>query len=159
MGRIIYEASKPVVRQCDRLIAAKHGQGQECLYQQTFADSRMCPARLLHYFAGRAESWCGWHNDNSVITGLVPGMWMNEATGEELESVPSSSCGLQVQGRDGTVQRVALPCDCMALQVGEAAQILSGGILRATPHYVAGLTSKPDEVPICRESFAVFMQS
>jgi len=157
MGNIIYEATKPVVQQCDRLVSSRCEGNAEVLYEKTFTGSRMVLGRLLHYYAGQADSWCGWHNDNSVITGLVPGMWLNEETGEETD-VASSSSGLRVCGRDGAVVQVRLPGDCLGLQIGEAAQILSGGVLRATPHFVQGHISRPGEVMVSRESFALFME-
>ena len=43
----------------------------------------------------------------------------------------------------------------LCLQIGETAQIQSGGLLRATPHAVRSIRSN---LPISRESFAVFME-
>ncbi|CAJ1356301.1 unnamed protein product [Effrenium voratum] len=104
------------------------------------------------------SNWCGWHNDNSVITGLVPALWLYEDTGEEAPaSAVSGSGGLYIQGRDRSVIRVSLPPDCLGFQIGEASQILSGGVLVATPHQVRPLAGK-QERPICRETFALFIE-
>jgi len=167
VGRIIYEAAKPVVKQCDAFVESRLGPGSGVLYDKTFEKSRLHLGRLLHYYAnpgdcgeGGEGTWCGWHNDNSTITGLVPAMWIDESSGEELPSFVTETAGLHVKGRDGQVQRVRLPGDCLGLQIGEAAQILSGGLLRATPHQVRGYVPKPDELvqAISRESFALFME-
>lgn len=57
--------------------------------------------------------------DNSVITGLVPAMWLYEDTGEEVPALSvSSSGGLHVRGRDRSILRVALPSDCLGFQIG-----------------------------------------
>jgi isopenicillin N synthase-like dioxygenase len=50
--------------------------------------------------------------------------------------------------------KVTIPEDCLAFQIGETAQIHSGGILQATPHAVRA-SSTPG---ISRETFAVFME-
>ena len=63
--------------------------------------------------------------------------------------------GLVAYSRDGVKTRVpAPPPDSVLFQIGEAAQILSGGALIATPHAVA----VGDMVGISRESFALFIE-
>lgn len=50
--------------------------------------------------------------------------------------------------------RIVLPPDMLAFQIGETAQILSGGVLQATPHSV-----QASPVPgISRSQLAVFME-
>eukprot|EP00931_Biecheleriopsis_adriatica_P050262 TRINITY_DN29091_c0_g1_i1.p1 TRINITY_DN29091_c0_g1~~TRINITY_DN29091_c0_g1_i1.p1 ORF type:complete len:385 (-),score=74.12 TRINITY_DN29091_c0_g1_i1:58-1191(-) len=163
VGQLVYETAKPLVKQCDLLVAARHtGHGQR-LSESAFT-SRMCVGRLLHYFspspgASPDDAWCGWHNDNSIITGLVPAMWMFEETGEEASgSQVSGSGGLHVRARDRSVLRVSVPTDCVAFQIGEAAQILSGGVLVATPHQVRAHQRREGEPAICRDTFALFIE-
>jgi len=86
----------------------------------------------------------------------MPAMWFNDETGEEVPA--SKSGGLFVKGRDGETHRVSIPLDCLAFQIGEAAQILSGGILKATPHHVRGHQAMPGEPPVSRETFALFIE-
>jgi hypothetical protein len=63
--------------------------------------------------------------------------------------------GLYIQARNGQCVRIHIPVDCCAFQIGETAQILSGGLLRATPHAVF----PPDAHPfVSRESFALFLE-
>lgn len=159
MGKLIYDVARPVVVQCEALVSATHNVDSVRLVQQSFDDSRMCLGRLLHYYANNGSgSWCGWHNDNSVITGLVPAMFMNDSTGEELPDFCSETAGLFVKSRNGSIMRVRLPADCLGLQIGEAAQIISGGVLQATPHCVYGHEPRPDEAPVSRETFAMFIE-
>jgi len=117
-------------------------------------------ARLLHYYAvseaEAVEEWCGWHNDNSTITGLVPAMWLDEETGSPV-SAPSGA-GLYVEGRDGDQVQVKAPKDCLGFQIGEAAQILSGGAVHATPHMVRGHATPVGAPKVCRETFACFIE-
>lgn len=40
--------------------------------------------------------------------------------------------------RDGEEIKVSIPSDCLGIQVGECLQIVSGGLLVATPHCVRG---------------------
>ena len=64
--------------------------------------------------------------------------------------------GLYARNRQSELIKVSIPEDCLAFQIGETAQILSGGVLQATPHAVraaSGSTSR-----ISRETFAVFME-
>ena len=65
-----------------------------------------------------------------------------------------ASAGLYIRGRRGELVKAAFPADQIAFQIGETAQIHSGGLLQATPHAVKG-TSDPS---ICRDTFAVFME-
>lgn len=163
MGRLMYEVAKPLVQQCDRLVKSRHPSYDNALFEAAFTRSRMVCGRLLHYYAAKeAEedpdaSWCGWHNDNSVITALVPAIWLDEETGEEVQPA-SSSGGLFIKSRSGEIVRVSIPSDCLAFQIGEAAQIIGGGVLVATPHQVRSPVAKAGDRPLCRETYALFIE-
>lgn len=75
---------------------------------------------------------------------------------EELETLPESAsdCGLYIKDKSGEYCKISIPRDCLAFQIGEAAQVASMGLLVATPHLVRGLCSES----IARNTFAVFMQ-
>jgi len=103
--------------------------------------------------------WQHWHFDYGLFTCL---------TGPDVGSVDGSgqSGGGFVCGTGGGLVvlsgapqprplRVSIPADCVAVQVGEAAQILSGGRLTATAHCVlrAGLPPRAS-----RETFVLFQQ-
>ena len=139
------------------------------------------------------ENWCGWHNDHGSLTGLVPGMFIDQegrnvrehiasmmSTGNITEEAQDFAlcvadhlkrAGLYIASRKGEVIKVDLgdkPQNSMLFQIGETAQIHSGGILQATPHSVRGIkldASNPLKkeiaqylLGISRESFAVFME-
>lgn len=67
---------------------------------------------------------------------------------------PDPASGLFIRSRQGELVKVDMPSDHLAFQIGETAQIHSGGVLQATPHAVKG-SSFPG---VSRETFAVFME-
>jgi isopenicillin N synthase-like dioxygenase len=89
-------------------------------------------------------------------------MFIDESTPEFLEvdrtkpQVQSalSSAGLYIKSRGDKFIRAGIPPDCLAFQIGEAAQIASRGKLVATPHLVRGAAYPY----LARNTFAVFMQ-
>merc|ERR1712054_499393 len=161
LSKLVFEVAKPIVRQVDRLVTnGQNASDSSCLFDRTFLESKLHVARLLHYYGTSEDDdlgeWCGWHNDNSTITGLVPGLWLDEETGC---SVPApEGAGLFVEGRNGEQVEVKTAKGCLAFQVGEAAQILSGGIVHATPHMVKCHKAVAGGPKLCRESFALFIQ-
>jgi isopenicillin N synthase-like dioxygenase len=121
----------------------------------------MCKARLLHYFplapgtkqegGITSSSWCGWHNDHGSLTGLTPAMYL-DAEGREVTH-PADSSGLYVYSRRGEMIKVNIPAGHLAFQIGETAQVHSGGVLQATPHAVMAtrcvLHLAPPASPTC----------
>jgi len=133
------------------------------------AKSLTTKARLLHYFppsdgAISAEdepidSWCGFHLDHSMLTGLCPAMFLKPTKSGEPEIVkaPSQTSGLYIRTRGRQLVKVSIQSDCLAFQTGEALEIATNGRLLATPHCVrVGGFSGADK--ISRESFALFMR-
>ena len=91
------------------------------------------------------DSWCGLHLDHSLLTGLTCAMFMDENSGIGSPLDPNDSiflnhslkdAGLYVKDRYGKMVKVNIPTDCLAFQLGEAAQVASRGKLMATPHLV-----------------------
>ena len=71
-----------------------------------------------------------------------------------LPASPDAAAGLYVRGRKGQLVKVGMPSDHLGFQIGETAQVHSGGFLQATPHAVRGCL-----VPgVSRATFAVFME-
>ena len=123
--------------------------------------SRNAKARLLHYFPpisissssdSSNDTWCGWHFDHGSLTGLASAMYFDQF-GNEVPC-PDEKAGLYVRIRNGDTVKVKIPADGCAFQIGETAQIHSGGVLQATAHMV-----KAADVPgISRSNLAVFME-
>ncbi|MCO5548778.1 hypothetical protein L7F22_002240 [Adiantum nelumboides] len=123
------------------------------------------------------DLWQQWHFDYGILTVLTVPMfpsildidWSYEGA-QLLSPDARSSCaannvdfdtrsrhiGLKVLNTgDGFVEFVSVPPDCLIIQVGEVAQILTGGKLQATAHCVCRPPERPD---ISRETFVVFLQ-
>lgn len=127
---------------------------EECMLFNLLKDTEKVKARLLYYFpvdkkeetknpnASKEEiakdSWIGWHNDSGFLTALAGEIYINDATGEILSKSPDPKSGLYILNRSGEEIHIQIPYDCMAVQLGECAQIITGGGLVATPHCVRG---------------------
>ncbi|MCO5577190.1 hypothetical protein L7F22_031014 [Adiantum nelumboides] len=120
--------------------------------------------RLLHYFPSltsndteRLESissWCGWHTDHGSLTGLTCAMYMRN--GIEI-GCPDKNAGLYVRTLNGEIKKAIFSENQIAYQMGEATEILSKGLLRATPHCVRA-SAGANAVGVTRNTFALFMQ-
>ncbi|KAL4463191.1 hypothetical protein ABPG74_007192 [Tetrahymena malaccensis] len=116
--------------------------------------------RFLHYFSSDEQKlieddWCGWHNDFSVLTGLAASMYTNKS-GEVIEDFYDPEGGLFVKSRNSEKVRVKIPSDCLAFQSGEVAQIVSGGLIVATPHCIVR-GPKSIGTGIARNNFVNFL--
>ena len=69
---------------------------------------------------------------------------------------PDPCAGLYICDRSGEVVQAAIPPGHIAYQLGQVLSIQSGGLLRATPHYVRAAAAGPPDVS--RNTFAVFLQ-
>lgn len=130
---------------------------------EMISTSQTTKARLLHYFPPSegntlpsenepVDSWCGFHLDHSLLTGLCSAMFLRN-DGSSVSS-PSPSSGLYIRTRGGDLTKVSIPADSLAFQTGEALELVTAGKLQATPHCVRlGGTDG-----ISRETFALFMQ-
>eukprot|EP01032_Pedospumella_encystans_P027302 gene27302-30860_t len=165
LGQIIVGVGKLVAQQCDRYVRSKCETYPERLLEKTIDTSLCCKARLLHYFpiATSEEpesadkeydfsSWCGWHNDHGSLTGLTCALYLDADGNQVVNTDPTA--GLYVRNRNSQLIHATIPVDSIAFQIGETAQVHSGGLLQATPHAVRG--SKM--VNVSRETFAVFME-
>ena len=164
LGRVLYDLAAHVLTNADAAVEAANPHAPRgALLNATHGRSRLHVGRLLHYYApddnaepaepSDAASWCGWHNDNSVITVLPPAMWLVEASGEAVARDACPTGGLMVRTRQGHTVDVVVPPGAVLFQLGEAAQILTGGALMATPHAV-----RRGAPGLSREAFALFVQ-
>mmetsp|Transcript_26205 Transcript_26205/g.32300 ORF Transcript_26205/g.32300 Transcript_26205/m.32300 type:complete len:435 (-) Transcript_26205:123-1427(-) len=83
------------------------------------------------------DSWIGWHNDSGFLTALAGDMYVDHETGDTIPKDDiDPKAGLYIMDRTGKVTQVNIPDDCMAVQIGECFQIVTGGNVVATPHCV-----------------------
>uniref|UniRef100_A0ACD5TYJ1 Uncharacterized protein n=3 Tax=Avena sativa TaxID=4498 RepID=A0ACD5TYJ1_AVESA len=101
--------------------------------------------------------WQEWHYDYGVLTVLTAPLFLRSAIGQECPeecSLPDGNTHLQLFN-NRRIFSVRCSPESFIVQVGEAADILSGGKLRSTLHAV----SRPLGLPnISRETFVVFLQ-
>ncbi|KAL2915888.1 hypothetical protein HK105_204589 [Polyrhizophydium stewartii] len=174
LGQLIVDVGKLVAAHCDKYLVANFPDIPANFMERAIAESDTIKARLLHYFpiskedatpkpdGSNMDSWCGLHVDHSMLTGLTSAMYVDESNGEIKDADKSNPdvaaalepAGLYIQSRGSEFVQVKIPADCLAFQIGEAAQVGSRGLLVATPHLVRG-AAYPN---LARNTFAVFMQ-
>jgi len=108
------------------------------------------------------DSWIGWHNDSGFFTALAGDMFLDHETGIPLpKNDIDPNAGLYIMDRGGGKIKVDIPDDCMAVQMGECLQIITGGKVIATPHCVrsANPSSMGKERKVARISFPCFIDT
>ena len=139
---------------------------------KTISQSKCAKGRLLYYFPiekdatddddnsnnnsnnnSSEDNWCGWHLDHGSLTGLTSAQFMDGTSGQPIQ-MTDPNAGLFIRNRHGDLVKAVWSPDQIAFQIGESAQIHSGGKLVATPHCVRG-TTQPN---VGRATLAVFMQ-
>jgi isopenicillin N synthase-like dioxygenase len=70
---------------------------------------------------------------------------------------PDAAAGLYIRARDGAIIRASFKPEQLAFQMGQATQIQSGGLLRATPHCVRAAAGAA-AAGVARNAYAVFLQ-
>jgi isopenicillin N synthase-like dioxygenase len=143
----------------DKFIKAFHPSYEEGTISSIIKNHKSHVGRLLHYFpqSGSNKAWCGWHNDHCALTALTSSMYLNQTTGEIVSANETTELkvGLFIKNRQGEPCKIRAGADELCFQIGETAQILSGGVLKATPHVVFNDGSLEN---ISRNTFAVFME-
>jgi len=169
LGQLIYQIGCELAVACQPF-ASPHLE-DESLLLQNLISPQTTKARLLHYFPPSkvemyprddepVDSWCGFHLDHSLLTGLCSAMYLQTTNEGNTEVVPSPSpeAGLYIRTRGGELSKATIPTDCLAFQTGEALELATGGKLRATPHCVRVGSETKDVLNVSRETFALFMQ-
>lgn len=165
IGRYINQVGIQVARYCDLYLERNIGERFNLpSLKNLLKESRAAKGRLLHYFPNVTncspfqkdnDLWCAYHNDHGLLTGLVSASYYEHDKLVPMEQCPDNKAGLYVLRRESDkADKASFPPHCLAFQIGETAQILSGGLLRATPHAV--MMAK-DVSSLSRVSFALFM--
>lgn len=169
LGAKVVDVGKSVGALCDAFVRRQTKDDSVVGIFDTINRSKVTKARLLHYFSrNEAEleacteesesafsNWCGWHNDHGSLTGLVPAIYFDDKKDVRLDASPDPTAGLYLRSRKGQLVKAVMPKGTSLLyQIGETAQIHTGGILQATPHAVRGA----NQPHISRTTFAVFME-
>ncbi|PBL00949.1 Clavaminate synthase-like protein [Armillaria gallica] len=172
LGRFVLDVGCALAAACQPFALSRFSDTSLSL-PKLISTSQTTKARLLHYFPPSqnnplpaedepVDSWCGFHLDHSLLTGLTSAMYLSEGDGDFSEPTvvqsPSESSGLYIRTRGGELTKVSIPEGSLAFQTGEALEIATGGKLRATPHCVRVGSGVADSSKISRETFALFMQ-
>jgi len=67
------------------------------------------------------DSWCGFHKDHSILTGLCSAMYLDHSSDVNSPKVLQAqdpTSGLYIRTRGGDLRKVAIPTDCLAFQTG-----------------------------------------
>lgn len=151
MGLVLKDATVELAKHIDHLASIRCPDYPTQFLYQKMKNTDKVKARLLYYFplllrqetqedataAPLEDSWIGWHNDSGFLTALGGDLYVNHQTGEIVDC-PDPAAGLYVSDRNQQARKIDLPADCMAVQIGECTQIVTGGAVRATPHCVRG---------------------
>jgi isopenicillin N synthase-like dioxygenase len=168
LGKTVHAVTGLLAKQVDALAVKKlpNYPREECgLLGETMGTTIKCKGRLLYYFpvgkrasgkeaADRHDGWIGWHNDSGFLTALTPDMYL-DMNGNEIQC-PDPGAGLWVVNRDGGTTKVEVPKDCLAIQCGECLQVITGGLLTATPHCVRPARA---DYPVARTSCPFFIDT
>ncbi|KAE8443167.1 hypothetical protein EG329_002265 [Mollisiaceae sp. DMI_Dod_QoI] len=183
---MIVDIAQLVARACDRF-AMEFVQGYEQGgLERVVKESMTNRARLLHYFpppeslsgtSGNDEepddSWCALHVDDGCLTGLTSALFINESISlppltttstpstnhiPAFKESPDPLAGLYIRSRTSDVVKVNIPLDCLAFQTGSALELMTGGVLKAVPHFVRGPSVNRKTGKVARNTLAVFTQ-
>ncbi|EPQ61095.1 Clavaminate synthase-like protein [Gloeophyllum trabeum ATCC 11539] len=167
LGKFVFTVGCQLATACQPFASA-HLTDSSLSLSHLISTSQTTKARLLHYFPPPpdapppaadepVDSWCGFHVDHSLLTGLCSAMFIHAppSSAPKVVPPPSPTSGLYIRTRGQTLTKVSIPADALAFQTGEALELATAGRLRATPHCVRVGSGGAH---VSRETLAVFMQ-
>lgn len=166
IGRYVNQIALHLARHCDAYVARVLPPGVTCTsLHASLSTSNAAKGRLLNYYPPAAAptssttdddlTWCGYHNDHGTLTGLLSGQFYTTPDLNTLPTSPDPASGLYISRDHHPPEHVTIPADNVAFQLGESAQIATGGILRATPHAVV---MPRQHTNVARVTLALFLQ-
>lgn len=126
----------------------KHHESQEELL--TYFPFNSIPEERREYYR-KSLPWIGWHRDYSCFTCLSRAQYF-DTEGNKIQGIP---VGLIVKNRHGQEFKVDFEEGEIAMQIGDVAYVLIGGLINSTPHKVEILGNVPDNV--LRATFVQFL--
>lgn len=164
LGSLMKDVVAALTKHVDAYASTQVKNYDKALLHNAMAETEKAKGRLLYYFptlSSRDDSWIGWHADSGFLTALAGDMYVDHATGHEIPN-PDPNAGLYVATANGDddyqIHKVDIPVDCLAVQVGECVQLVTGGALVATPHCVRG-ASGGLETNVSRISLPCFIDT
>eukprot|EP01134_Creolimax_fragrantissima_P006486 CFRG6486T1 len=160
LGRTMYDTVVLLAHQIDLLCEKDLPGYKKGTLHDLIASTYKVKGRLLYYFPveqGAEDNWIGWHNDSGFLTALTSALFFNDTTGEVISN-PDPNGGLYIVNRAGGTVRARIPPENLGVQCGECLQILTGGLLVATPHSVRS-SEAPKGMKVGRGTFPVFVDT
>ena len=165
LGQIMFDAVVLLCKQIDRYVAKNIPSYSSNFLFDHISKTRKIKGRGLYYFPLNEKNgenavddrWIGWHNDSGFLTALARDMFFDDASGKRIPN-PDPKGGLWIIDRQSGAVKVDFPENEMAVQCGECLQIITGGLVVATPHCVAP-SFPTDGTKIGRGSFPVFIDT
>ena len=161
VAREVYKTGLVLSRHIDNYIKSIYPSYEEKKAFNHISTSNFNLGRMLYYYpstktkAGKEENWCGPHNDHGSLTGLLKAGYYEDASGKPVDETFKKT-GLYIQNRKGEFIKGNYGSSDIAYQIGETLQVISGGLLHATPHLVKKFDDIPDKIG--RVTMAFFMQ-
>jgi hypothetical protein len=133
-----------VAAACDAWLAPLAPGSSATPLSTALLEAREAKARLIYYSArdGNGQQlqqqqppWQEWHKDYGLFTAVSSPRYWSGAGQVCLQPPPGAGLHVLAAG-SGELRPAPLPAGCLGVQLGEAAQILSGGALAAAPHCV-----------------------
>ena len=172
LGKIMHEAVIHLAKHIDKMAETKVKGYEKDLLCSAMKNTEKAKGRLLYYYplekkekedgddGIKDDSWIGWHNDSGFLTSLAGDLYIDDVTGQPLPaSEVDPEAGLYVTDRCGKSIHVTIPQDCLAIQIGECLQVLTGGVVTATPHCVRGARPGYSSAKVARISHPCFIDS
>lgn len=170
LGSVMKEVAVHLARHIDKLLVAQVPGYQAGLFHNAMDASIKAKSRLLYYFPiqpdadaskdatqgapkTKTDNWIAWHNDSGFLTCLASEIFVDHETGERIPNPEPETAGLWIADREGVETKIFIPGDAMGIQIGECLQVLSGGLLVATPHMVRGCKVTPNVARISLPCF------
>jgi isopenicillin N synthase-like dioxygenase len=151
LGKVMNDVVLLLAKHIDTMTESRVKGYTKSLLFNSLKETEKVKGRLLYYYpleaegqtendsAAKEDTWIGWHNDSGFLTSLAGDLYVDDITGQPLKELEvDPAAGLYVIDRSCESIHVSIPQDCMAVQIGECLQILTGGVVVATPHCVRG---------------------
>jgi len=158
LGKLMVDTGLLLSAHLDRYVEERLPGYEKGKITKSITNSNLNRGRLLHYYPSSLENtdgeWSGLHNDIGSLTALTSAMYFDKDGNPVNMTDPET--GLFILNRNEEELKVNIPKGSIAFQIGECAQIHSGGLLMATPHKVV---RGPDlaGTGISRSTFAMFL--
>lgn len=150
LGSVMKDIAVLLAKHIDSLLTLRVPGYESGLFYNAMLTSMKAKARALYYYpitpntntsstsSTSTDNWIAWHNDSGFLTCLAGEIFLDHATGAIITNPEPEHAGLWIADRESQERKITIPSDCLGIQVGECLQIISGGLLVATPHCVQG---------------------